>query len=291
MAAHRQGTIEYVGDSGRPAPTARSESRSPDPTTTGTDAAAGVGPGSAPRDVIMRASLAADRRSAAVVPIPRGSWVSNPGPGKNKINFAYAFGGPSLLTDTMENLAGVRVDHFAIVDLADFQALVDAGGEIDVHATQTPSDRGYTFRQGMNHLDGADSLVYVRQRHGLLKGAFERAHREQGALKTWLSPAVANGAVPSTPIEGYRLLADMSASVSVDDTLLDNGLALGGRHLQSSAVSCLNAPTAGFGCEGAQSVDYVSTGIAAEMWTTFRSGTISEHSASRPADELAEVPA
>ena len=54
-----------------------SDSRSPNPTT-GTDAPAGVKPGSARSDVIMLASVAADRTSAAVVSIPRDSWVDIP---------------------------------------------------------------------------------------------------------------------------------------------------------------------------------------------------------------------
>ena len=123
------------------------DSRSPEPTT-GTDGI-GVKPGSARSDVIMLASVAADRKSAAVVSIPRDSWVPIPGRGQNKINAAYAFGGPSLLTQTVENLTGVRVNHFAIVDFAGFQALVDSVGGIDVQVRQTTSDRGVTFRQGI----------------------------------------------------------------------------------------------------------------------------------------------
>ena len=161
----------------------------------------------------MLASVAADRTSAAVVSIPRDSWVTIPGHGQNKINAAYAFGGPSLLTQTVEQLTGVRVNHFAIVDFAGFQALVDSVGGIDVQVAQTTSDRGVTFRQGMNHLDGADALVYVRQRHGLPNGDLDRAHREQNALKAWLSKAVASGAL-SNPIETYRLLDAMKESVS-----------------------------------------------------------------------------
>ncbi len=353
MAAHRQSTIEHVGDGSRPAPNERngrrvlvvlavvvsllvavggavvfqlsqtvgnniprvpgvfkqlpanarpadqpattflivgSDSRSPDPTT-GTAAPAGAQAGSARSDVIMLASVAADRTSAAVVSIPRDSWVTIPGHGQNKINASYAFGGPSLLTQTVESLTGVRVNHFAIVDFAGFQALVDAVGGIDVEVAQTTSDRGVTFRRGMNHLDGADALVYVRQRHGLPNGDLDRAHREQNALKAWLSKAVASGAL-SNPIETYRLLDAMKESVSLDDTLSNNGvasLALSARGLQASAITYLNAPVAGLGREGAQAVAYLDR--ADDLWNAFRTGTIGEYSATHPVDKLAEVPA
>jgi LCP family protein required for cell wall assembly len=162
------------------------DSRSPEPTT-GTDAPAGVNAGSQRSDLIMLASMAPDKNSAAVVSIPRDSWVDIPGHGRNKVNAAYAFGGPSLLTAMVEQLTGVRVDHFAVIDFAGFQGMVDAVGGIDLRVAQTTSDRGVTFVEGPNHLDGADALVYVRQRHGLPHGDLDRAHRDQNALKALVS--------------------------------------------------------------------------------------------------------
>jgi LCP family protein required for cell wall assembly len=268
------------------------DSRSPEPTT-GLDAPPGVKPGSARSDVIMLASVTADRSSAAVVSIPRDSWVPIPGHGQNKINAAYAFGGPSLLTQTVEHLTAVRVNHFAIVDFAGFEALVDAVGGIDVQVARTTSDHGVTFRQGVNHLDGADALVYVRQRHGLPNGDLDRAHREQNALKAWLSKAVSSGAL-SNPVETYRLLDAMSASVSVDDTLTNNGLAslaVSARGLQASGITYLNAPVAGTGRQGAEAVVYLDARRSTELWNAIRSNTISEYSATHPSDNLAEAPA
>jgi LCP family protein required for cell wall assembly len=228
-----------------------------------------------------------------VVSIPRDSWVSIPGRGQNKINAAYAFGGPALLTQTVENLTGVRVNHFVIVDFAGFQALVDSVGGIDVQVRQTTSDRGVTFRQGMNHLDGANALVYVRQRYGLPNGDLDRIHREQNALKAWLTKAVASGAL-SNPIVTYKLLDAMKESVSVDDTLSDSGLAslaLSARDLQATAISYLSAPVVGLGREGAQAVAYLDAARGRELWNAFRTGTLSEYSAIYPSDKLAEVPA
>jgi LCP family protein required for cell wall assembly len=268
------------------------DSRSPNPTT-GSDAPAGVKPGAARSDVIMLASVAADRTSAAVVSIPRDSWVSIPGRDQNKINAAYAFGGPALLTQTVENLTGVRVNHFAIVDFAGFQALVDSVGGIDVQVRQTTSDRGVTFRQGMNHLDGGDALIYVRQRYGLPNGDLDRIRREQNALKSWLTKAVASGAL-SNPIVTYKLLDAMKESVSVDDTLSNSGLAslaLSARDLQASAITYLSAPVVGLGREGAQAVAYLDAARGRELWDAFRTGTLDEYSAIYPSDRLAEVPA
>ena len=64
-----------------------------DEPTTGTDAAPDAEAGSQRSDAILVARVAADGASAAVVSIPRDSWVDIPERGRNKINAAYAFGG------------------------------------------------------------------------------------------------------------------------------------------------------------------------------------------------------
>jgi anionic cell wall polymer biosynthesis LytR-Cps2A-Psr (LCP) family protein len=145
----------------------------------------------------------------------------------------------------------------------------------------------------MNHLDGAAALIYVRQRYGLPNGDLDRVHREQNALKAWLSKAVSGGRL-SNPVETYRLLDAMSQSVSVDDTLTNNGLAslvLGARSLQASGITYLNAPVAGFGRQDAQAIVYIDTARATELWAALRNGRTDEFSARYPDAKLAEVPA
>ena len=85
---------------------------------------------------------------ASVVSIPRDAWVDIPDRGPGKISSAYGLGGPTLLVQTVEQLTHNRIDHFAIIDYAGFQHMVDAVGGIDV--------------QG-GHLDGPAALSYVSQ--------------------------------------------------------------------------------------------------------------------------------
>jgi LCP family protein required for cell wall assembly len=87
--------------------------------------------------------------------------------GRDKINAADAFGGPSLLIQTVEQLTGNRVDHFAVIDFAGFQSMVDAVGGIDVRVAEASSNDGVQFRKGLNHLDGRQALACVRQRYDL----------------------------------------------------------------------------------------------------------------------------
>lgn len=269
-----------------------SDTRAPAPTT-GTDAAPGVDAGSERSDVIMLAQLSADRTSAAVVSIPRDSWVDIPGHGMGKINAAFAYGGAPLLVRTVEQLTNVHVDHFGAIDFAGFQGMVDAVGGIDVQIRHATQNFGVPFAAGLNHLDGARALVYVRQRYDLPDGDIDRAKRQQNALRAVLAKAVTGG-ILADPVKLYRFLDVTSRSVSVDDTLTNGdfrALALESRGLRPSAVTFLTAPVRGLGRQGAQSVVYLDDARCAQVWEALRDGTASRYAATHPADRLGDVPA
>lgn len=283
-----------LDENSRPAATAAltfllvgTDSRSTEPTT-GTDAAPGVDAGSQRSDVVMLARINPDRAEAAVVSIPRDSWVDIPGRGMNKINAAYAFGGPTLLIETVENFTNLRVDHFAVIDFAGFQAMVDSVGGIDVGVSAATSDAGVEFRQGVNHLDGAAALTYVRQRYGLPEGDLSRAQRQQNALRALLSKA-ASGGMMADPAGLYSLLDATSRTVGVDDSLSNGGLrslAFEMRGLRPSNVTFLSAPFRGLGQEGAQSVVYLDEARSAELWEALRDGRAATYAELHPEDAL-----
>ena len=96
-------------------------------------------PGAQRSDTLMILHIAADRRSASIISIPRDTWVNVPGHGMNKINAAFSLSGPSLAIATVEDLTGVRIDHLAVIDWSAFEALIDAVGGIDVTRPRRPS--------------------------------------------------------------------------------------------------------------------------------------------------------
>jgi LCP family protein required for cell wall assembly len=258
--------------------------------TTGTDAAPDVNAGSQRSDVIMLARVAPDGSTASVSSIPRDSWVSIPGRGMNKINAAYAFGGAPLLIQTVENLTGVRVDHFGVIDFAGFQQMVDSVGGIDVRVAAATSNMGVDFHEGLNHLDGAQALAYVRQRYDLPAGDLDRAKRQQNAIKALLTKA--SGTL-SDPVGLYDLVDSTSRTVSVDDTLSNGGLrdlALQWRGLRPAGVTFTNAPVGGLGREGAQSVVYLDDSAAGQYWQAVRDGTMSAYVAAHPKEALPATP-
>src|SRR5699024_5440928 len=86
----------------------------------------GTGGGEGGRtDTMMVLYVPPDGRPA-LVSIPRDSYVPIPGHGKNKINAAYALGGPELLTQTVEQNTGVRIDHYVEIGFGGFVSIIDA---------------------------------------------------------------------------------------------------------------------------------------------------------------------
>ncbi len=98
--------------------------------------------------------------------IPRDSLVEVPGYGTTKINAAYAFGGPQLLTRTIENNTGIRVDHYVEIGIGGFVDLVDAVGGIQICPKMAMADplANLDIKKGCQEADGPTALGYARSR-------------------------------------------------------------------------------------------------------------------------------
>jgi LCP family protein required for cell wall assembly len=264
-----------------------------DEQTTGTEGDGDVFvPGRQRSDVIMLVHIAADRRSASVVSIPRDSWVSIPGHGTNKINAAYSLGAGTLLVQTVEQLTDLRVDHFAVVDFAGFKDITDAVGGVDIRVAASTGDNRGTFQAGVNHLDGDAALTYVRQRHNLPGGDLDRVRRQQNVIKALMTKASSIGLL-SNPARTLHLADSVAKAVSVDDSL-GNGdlrsLVLSLRNLKAGAVKFLTAPVSGLGREGKQSVVYLDAGNAPQLWKAINTDRVAAYVTSHPADSLGSNP-
>lgn len=253
-----------------------SDSRADGPTT-GEDAV--VDPGSERSDVLMLLQVSADRQSAFAISIPRDSFVPVPAYGTTKINAAFAYGGPSLLVQTVEQLTDIRIDHFLSVDFNGFKAITDALGGVDVRVAEETHAFGVTFTQGVNHLNGDSALAYVRQRYRLPGGDFDRVQRQQNYLRAVMS-TVSRDNLLTDPARLDDFILAVTGSMSVDDELsnLDlASLALSLRGLQPANVAFLTAPVAGTGMEGTQSVVYLDMPKAEQMWSFINAGTLQQH--------------
>src|ERR671914_368666 len=103
----------------------------------------------------------------AQLSILRDTVVDIPGHGQNKINAAYAFGGPGLAIETVEQYLGIPINHLVEVNFENFPDLIDSLGGITYTGNCVISkingglrNGGYTLRlkAGTHGLDGGHAL-------------------------------------------------------------------------------------------------------------------------------------
>ena len=136
---------------------------------------------------------------SAKLSIPRDTVVNIPGHGRDKINAAYAIGGPALTIQTIQQYLGIRIDHLFLVNFQNFPALIDAMGGIDYSGGCVVSringgfkNGGFTLRlkSGTTHIDGRQALALARTRENLCNKREDdrtRARRQQKILSAMKS--------------------------------------------------------------------------------------------------------
>lgn len=165
-------------------------------------------------DTIMIMHLPASGEPT-LVSIPRDSYVSIPGHNKNKINAAFAFGGPTLLVKTVEAATGLHIDGYVEVGFGGFVNVVDAVGGVNMCLSKPMKDKDahVNLKAGCQVLDGTQALGFVRARHSQAKGDLDRVDHQRQLLAAITKKA----ASPATllPWRYYRLLSAGSTSVSI----------------------------------------------------------------------------
>jgi LCP family protein required for cell wall assembly len=103
---------------------------------------------------------------------------------QNQLAFQGNEAGRKAAVDTVEQLTGVHIDHFAEVNLDGFYELANVLGGVEVCLNHAVSDKnsGADFKAGYQHLNAAQALAFVRQRDGLTNGDLDRTHRQQAFL-------------------------------------------------------------------------------------------------------------
>jgi LCP family protein required for cell wall assembly len=243
-------------------------------------------------DAIMIVRLSGDRQHAQVISIPRDSWVNIPGHGMNKINASYAFGGPTLLIQTVERLTGVRIDHYAAIDFDGIIKVTDDLGGVDVMVAATTKNGPYTFSKGLNHLDGNQARWYLGQRYGLAGGDFDREKRDQQYLKAMFGKLF-SAQTFTNPSRLDNALRAVTGAVSIDDTLSNSdlvSLGLSMRNVKPGDIDYLTTPVLGTGMEGAASVVYLDQAKDDRMWQYLRTDSLGQNAGEFSANRLPAVP-
>src|SRR3954453_1835201 len=143
-------------------------------------------------DTIILVRLDPSKGATAIMSLPRDLKVSIPGHGTDKINAAYAIGGPQLTVKTVRNLLHIPINHVVNVNFGGFRRAVDRLGcvftDVDrryFNDNHPPYGGGGNYaaidvKAGYQKLCGQDALDYVRYRH--FDSDLVRAARQQQFL-------------------------------------------------------------------------------------------------------------
>lgn len=249
-------------------------------------------------DTIMIVHIPADRDSVQLVSIPRDTWVRIGGYPYNqeraKINAAFAYGGPSLARQTVEDLSGIRVDHVAIIDWEGFKDLTSALGGVRVYIPEEfyDSSQRITWEQGWQELEGTPALQYVRTRYdipGDKQGDYGRIARQQNFLRATMGKLLSGGTTRN-PLKLRSVLKVITNYLTVDDTW-SNGeirdLAMSMRSLNSDDVEFLTIPTRCCGTSNdGQSIVQLDKRQAAELFDAISQDDIGSYLEAYPSETL-----
>ncbi len=245
-------------------------------------------------DTLMLMHVNKEHTRAYIVSIPRDSWVPVPagGPwqgGRTKINAAFAYGGAKLVVRTVEGFTGVHIDHVVLINFTGFQKMTDAVGGVDVVVNKTTTDpeTHATFHAGVNHLGGGMALYYVRQRHGLPGGDFDRVKRQQQFIRALMKKATDTGTLVN-PAKLNALLDATAAAIIVDKQLSIGKTAVAFRDLRTSDISFITTPNLGTGREGAASVVHLDKPKALALFDAMSKDTMAEWLKTNPGNNVTQ---
>jgi LCP family protein required for cell wall assembly len=183
-------------------------------------------------DTTILLHVSADRERAYGISIPRDSMVDRPDctsedgetiPGADYVmwNEAFGLGGPACTIQQFQQLTGIRLDHFVVVNFEGFKDMVDAVGGVQMCIPEPIYDpsHGIDIDAGTRELKGTEALNYVRARYSIGNGSdVGRMKRQQAFIASMTSKVVSAGTL-ARPDRLVRFLNAATASLTVDPDL------------------------------------------------------------------------
>lgn len=187
-------------------------------------------------DTMILAHFDPARDRAVLVHLPRDLRVEIPGHGVDKINAAFAIGGPSLAVRTVHRFTGVPIHHYVEVDFNGFRSMVQALGGVEVCVDRAMYDELAELdlpEAGCYHMDGDMALAFVRARsvEGDEVPDFARISRQQQFIRAVMNKVFSAGSVWRLP----DLVLEGSRNVTTDADVTATDLIQIGRQLQGLA--------------------------------------------------------
>jgi LCP family protein required for cell wall assembly len=241
--------------------------------------------GGARSDTTIVLHVSADRQHAIAVSIPRDTLITLPkcksngktvGGYTGKFNAAFDIAGPGCTIKAVEEMSGLNIDNFMMVDFGGFKRIVDAVGgvEICLEADVDDPKSGLKLTKGKHVVEGEEALAFVRARKTLGDGSDTSRIRRQQAFISSLTRKVLSSGTLLNPATLISLLDAATASLTADPQLADinnlKELALSMKDLRPGDITFVTVPWKPAG-DGANVI--INNKKAAPLWAAIQADT------------------
>ena len=209
-------------------------------------------------DTTILLHVSADRSQAVAVSIPRDTLIDLPTcknangdrvqGGSGKFNEAMSRGGPGCTLKAVENMTGMAIDNFMVVDFGGFKAITEAVGGVEICLSQPVNDplSGLKLSAGNHTISGEEALAFVRARKTLGDGSdTSRIRRQQAFLSSMANKVISSGTLLN-PVALLGVLNAATESLTADPQLanIDNlrELAVSMKDLRPSNITFTTMP-------------------------------------------------
>jgi len=174
----------------------------------GSDARAGEASRS---DTIMVAG------AGGLLSVPRDTLVEIPGVGQDKINAAFAIGGPELAVETLESFTELPIENYVVLDFGGVEEIVNAMGGITINVEEPieteQDDEYFSIPAGIQELTGDETLAYVRYR-GDPTADIGRIGRQQRFLSALAAEVSSPENLPRLPATARAIWRNVETNMS-----------------------------------------------------------------------------
>jgi polyisoprenyl-teichoic acid--peptidoglycan teichoic acid transferase len=157
------------------------------------------------------------KAGGGMLAVPRDTLVEIPGVGEDKINAAFATGGPELTVEALENLTGLPIDDFVVVNFGGVKDIVNAMGGITLEVDQPIQvgieGRSVSIPAGTRELDGLEALAYVRYRGGPTAD-IGRIGRQQKFLRQLARESTSPANLPRLPATARAVWSNIDTNMN-----------------------------------------------------------------------------
>ena len=183
-------------------------------------------------DTVIVLHIAGDRQSAIGVSIPRDTMITLPTCRKDgekvggyvaRFNQAIELGGPGCTIKAINQMSGLDIENFMLVDFGGFKRIVDAVGGVEICLTEDVNDplSGLNLSKGRHTVEGEEALAFVRARYTLGDGSDTSRIRRQQAFLSSLTRKVLSSGTLLNPAALLGVLDAATKSLTADPQLAD----------------------------------------------------------------------